>query len=372
MAKYKWDLCELRNNIRIIETLFEKEKDPYTRQLMIDIISQYHNMISATIPYTNDNNDNNIEDTQDIAEFLEEILEDATVYDEKLINLLIKTYPIIKDFKQSDNTQYIVCRNNDCLLEETNEFLKQVLNKNQYQRFKQEITNNPNCIHIQYYPNTNNGVTFVDPILKKKYILLNRCNEPIDISSMVHECFHFAFNDFTSYKIFENTLGYSVEIEGSFADLLVIEDLKTNNSEIAQQLSEDFLLYYQIRIICLLILKCYDIASRRKYNLRINKFNKILNKYGFNEKLDINGIKDYFGREDLKDTLSYALSYLASIDLMEIYNRDPEFAFYLLENIRFMRSDDDVLSVLRRNHITFMDDDFENLKKHVKKIERQN
>lgn len=373
MKKYQWDLDELRNNIKTIELLLKDEKDPYTREIMKGIINQYHYMIRSTLPSKHKKYDGDeIIEPQTVEEFLENILEDATEYEEKLINLLIKTYPIIKDFVQSDDTQYIIYKNNDNLLEDTNDFLKQTLNKTQYERLKKEISENPNYLHIQYSLQQTNGTTFIDPILKKKYILLNRCNEPIDISSIYHEYFHFIFNDFSSHKIYESNLSYSREIEGSFANFLAIEDLKDNNPEIAQQLSEDFLLYYQIRIICLLVIKCYDTAARKKYDLRINKFYKALNLHGFNEKLDLKIIKDYFGTEDLDDNLSYSLSYLASLDLMKIYETDPEFAFYLLENIRFMRSDSDVLNLLRRNHITFMDDGYENLKKYVKKIERQN
>lgn len=366
MAKYQWDLNELRNNIKIIDALLKEEKDPEIKQIMKETIKQYRYMIRSVIP----NNSEYYDKPQTIEIFLEDILKDADMYDARLINLLTSTYPIVKDFIQTDNTQYIICQNNDKLLEETNEFLKQILNKNQYQKLTKQITENPNHLHIQYCNQQAHGTTFIDSILKKKYILLNRCNEPIDVSSITHEYFHFIFNDFTSHNIFGTPLGYSIELEGSFADLLTIEDLKLYNPEIAHQLSEDFLLYYQIRIICLLIIKCYDIASDKKYSLRINKFHKALNKHGFNEYLDIETIQDYFGYEKLEDTLSYSLSYLAAIDLMEIYKRDPEFAFYLLENIRFMRSDFDVLNVFRRNHITFMDDGFENLKKHVKKIER--
>lgn len=96
----------------------------------------------------------------------------------------------------------------------------------------------------------------------------------------------------------------------------------------------------------------------------------MLRLHNFNYQLTLEDIKEYFGYEDLEDILTYSLSYLASLDLMEIYKKDPEFAFYLLERIRFVRKKSDVLKVFRKNHITFMDDGFENLKKYVKEIER--
>lgn len=244
MAKYKWDLSELRNNIKIIESLLQDENDPYTIELMKDTIKQYYYMISCVIPDKSENHDE-VEDFETIQEFLEDILYEADYYDAKLINLLTDTYPIIKDFKQSDNTQYIIRRTNDELLEETNELLKQTLNKSQYQRYQKDVSENPNHLHIMYSPQKTNGTNIIDPILKKKYVLINRCNEPIDITTMTHEYYHFIFNNFTSHKIFENTLRYSIELEGSFANFLTIEDLKENNPKIANNYLKTF--YYIIK-----------------------------------------------------------------------------------------------------------------------------
>ena len=72
----------------------------------------------------------------------------------------------------------------------------------------------------------------------------------------------------------------------------------------------------------------------------------------------------------LEVNLKYSLGYLVAIDLYYIYKRDPELAFYLLKNLKFIKQENDIASMLRRNHITFMDDGYENLKKYIKEIER--
>ena len=103
----------------------------------------------------------------------------------------------------------------------------------------------------------------------------------------------------------------------------------------------------------------------------MNKLNKQLNYFQIdtiNEEADI---IDYL-TTPLDVNIKYALSYLVAIDLYYIYLKDPEFAFYLLKNIRFIKQENDLFSLFRRNHITFMDDNYLNFKKYVKKIERQN
>lgn len=75
------------------------------------------------------------------------------------------------------------------------------------------------------------------------------------------------------------------------------------------------------------------------------------------------------GDENSDDIIGYNLSDLIAIDLFYIYKKDPEFALYLLSNIRSYRTDDNILSILRRNNLTFMDDNLSNFKKYIKKYE---
>ena len=76
---------------------------------------------------------------------------------------------------------------------------------------------------------------------------------------------------------------------------------------------------------------------------------------------------DLIGSENSDDIIGYNLSNLIAIDLFYIYKKDPEFALYLLSNIRSYRTDDNILSILRRNNLTFMDDNLSNFKKYIKK-----
>lgn len=76
---------------------------------------------------------------------------------------------------------------------------------------------------------------------------------------------------------------------------------------------------------------------------------------------------DLISSENSDDIIGYNLSNLIAIDLFYIYKKDPEFALYLLSNIRSYRTDDNILSILRRNNLTFMDDNLSNFKKYIKK-----
>ena len=61
------------------------------------------------------------------------------------------------------------------------------------------------------------------------------------------------------------------------------------------------------------------------------------------------------------------ISYFTFLDLKNIAEKDVEKALYLLEEIR-KDHNHNIFSTLRKNEITFMDDNFENLKKEYTKI----
>lgn len=69
-----------------------------------------------------------------------------------------------------------------------------------------------------------------------------------------------------------------------------------------------------------------------------------------------------------RDTAKYALSYLTSLDLENIYEDDPEYAFHLLKRIRNNKTEN-IFQNLRANEITFMDDGNENWKKKIKTLD---
>ena len=210
-------------------------------------------------------------------------------------------------------------------------------------------------------------MTYIDYILKKKYVLLLRSNTVYDLITLPHELFHVLFNDFDHYLTFHNQIYYSQEVEGSFADFLAIDFYKQKLPEISLEAAKIYLSNYKDNIYSLMIGSSYLQSINLKKQFRLNK---ILNLWNAPIPTSIAEIKNYMS-DSCGEIINYALSYSASLDLFEIYKKDPEFAFYLLGNIRYSLKEDNILKIFRRNHITFMDDDFTNLKAYVKKIERQ-
>lgn len=67
------------------------------------------------------------------------------------------------------------------------------------------------------------------------------------------------------------------------------------------------------------------------------------------------------------ENAKYAISYLTSLDLENIYMTDPEYAFYLMKRIRNNKTEN-IFKNMRENGITFMDDGYKNFKKKVKTL----
>ena len=108
-------------------------------------------------------------------------------------------------------------------------------------------------------------------------------------------------------------------------------------------------------------------SIKNNKTIRLNKMNKFMCYYNINKFEKTEEINEYLETPQ-EIIMKYALSYLTALDLYYIYLNDRDFAFYLLKNIKFVKEEDDIINLLRRNHITFMDDGYENYKKYVKKL----
>lgn len=130
-----------------------------------------------------------------------------------------------------------------------------------------------------------------------------------------------------------------------------------------------FLYDYQENIKSLLYGIYYLASITEKFRFRENKFHKLIASYQ---------LPNITSEEQLKlclssnyaETINYSLAYLAGLDLYKIYKNDPELAIYLLQNIRYAKEEQNVIQLLRRNHITFMNDGYQNLKDHVKQVKK--
>lgn len=234
-----------------------------------------------------------------------------------------------------------------------------------------DILNNKN-LHFDYSKENNgySGVTLLDTILKNKYIYILRNNLLIDLVTLPHESFHSILLDYNHPISTKLNSYYTFEVEGNFANILFGDYFHKNYIYHKNFFNEYFIEIFNSNITSIIVRNSLLESVTEKNHFRINKFNKMISTYGIETFSDESQILDYM-ITPLDIDMKYSLGFLTAIDLYYIYQKDPDLAFYLLKNIRYITHEDDVLGLLRRNHITFMDDNYENLKKYVKKIESQ-
>lgn len=195
-------------------------------------------------------------------------------------------------------------------------------------------------------------------------------NHLMDIIKLPHELFHYVFCDCDVFTSCNYSTYYLSEIEGSFANILFGDYYYKQATVNPNFFNLNFLKLYNDHIEAIVTNNALlDSISNNK--IRMNKLNKYLNYFDLSTFQNPTEIVDYLSTP-LEILIKYAFGYLIAIDLYTMYQNDPEFSFYLLKNLKFIKRENDIIHLLRNNHITFMDNGYENLKKYTKKIERQN
>ena len=287
-----------------------------------------------------------------------------------LLNLVLSTFNLVKDYNTNKNNDYLVTFNNNYIMEITNDFLKATLPNKYLKVYENYINNNPNYLHITSNPFCTGGSTYIDEILSKKYIILNRKNDIWDIVTPSHEIFHFIFNDYSSYMTNNNLMKYLREIEGIFANFLFANWFKNRYFDEAITMEKEELFFYQMRVLCLKYFEIYLNSIDKKNVFHEDMFNTQCEKLDYQFMIDIDIVKEEWNQESADDNLMYSFSYLAALDLFNIYEKDHDYGFYLLSKIKSVKNNMDPVNLLREKGFTFMDDNFSNLKKHVIKLEK--
>lgn len=364
--RYNININKIREMITNLEIEMTKVADVNTIEYFKDIINIYKWMLNSVVKNNHIDTENNISSTSYY--YLLEDLCDLSI--KPLVELLINSFTIIKDFPFDDIYDIRIHTTNDRLVELTDEFMLKYLPKEYYNKYKKMMASDNFNLFINYEKNSNScGHTVIDGINKEKYVILERSNIDIDTIILPHEIFHSLFNNYTSYQINANNLAYTSEIEGSLANLLFIDFMKNRNNTVATNLDKQFLLFFQIRGL-ILSYCAYMVNKEDKENvLDLNKYRSLFSEHKI-DLIDQAEIIELFEGDDNDDLISYNIAQLAATDLFYIYKSDPELAFYLLSNLRSYRTDDDIIANFRKNNLTFMDDGFYNFKKYIKKYRK--
>lgn len=256
---------------------------------------------------------------------------------------------------------------NDDLVNMSDDFYKS-LNNGKYYQFFRKFTNKNNHL-LRFIPDTCSSInadtltTFYPCYVP--YFTIERTNTYTDFISINHEIAHGILSRYDHYKFTFTESDLLCELEGDFFDYLSAKYLKENGYEqVVRKIELEKLnsIYFSF---CDFILYHYAIKSLK----RNNNIDHIL----VNQEILLDGFETFLDESNLIDSLqqspklnvTYLISFLTSIELEEIYEYDPEYAFYLLEKIRFNK-EDTVVDNLRKNKIKFVDGDYQVLEKKLK------
>lgn len=376
MAKYQWNLYEIRKSLNYFKNLYTKETNEEIKPVINEFIGMYEDLLGLAIKRKNQESiilDDTIK-YKSINEIIEEQIIQYQINDPKILNIVLQSYMPFKTTYQKNvdlENIPIVATNEETMLI-TKDFIEEMV-PNSYKKEISKALEVPNAIQISYSKQKGcySGVTIIDPYFKKRYIHIERENMLTDLANLPHEAFHYSLMGCNCHLTDYWNTYYLNETEGSFANILFGDYFYQNSIKDKNYFNQYFLKMHYENITELVISYSLMEAINDKKHLRLNKFNKLLTGFGLSPFEKEEEILDHLNIP-LNIYLKYALSYLVAIDLYYIYLRDPEFAFYLLKNIRFIIQENNIISLLRRNHITFMDDGYENSKKYIKKIESQN
>ena len=189
-----------------------------------------------------------------------------------------------------------------------------------------------------------------------------------DLLTLDHELAHAYFNKYSTSKTLHTPYYYLTEVEGMFFEYLKEEYLLSQHlyqSDISYIRQEQMdIVSNMIRNLYIsdLVIKYYDKTGK----IDEEKIMELILKKGLLKEYDIDILCNsllMYPRYSIKDCISY----FTFLDLKNIAEKDVEKALYLLEEIR-KDHNHNIFSTLRKNEITFMDDNFENLKKEYTKI----
>lgn len=371
--KYQWNLYDLINNINILTDYYENTDDIESKQLTMEYIEMYRSMISLIIKKQNGTN-NLLNDSIEYNNMDNLIQEQILSYQENDIDTLNTVLQSYLPFREVYAPNYIlneipIIATNEDLITITKDFYRKMVPNHIYLDFEKALENKNN-IHFSYAKTNDNyaGLTVIDPLLRKKYIYISRVNQLLDLVNLPHESFHYLFNDFDAYLSTAYNMYYTTEIEGSFANILFGDYFYQNAVEHKNYFHEYFLEVYHSGISELVVRNTFLKSLRNNKQLNMKKLNKHLEYWGLEPFTCKEELLDFI-TDPLEINIKYTLGYLVAIDLYYIYLEDPEFAFYLLKNLKFIKCENDIHGLFRRNHITFMDDGYSNFKRYIKKIE---
>ena len=366
--KYTWDLEKLRYRRKILEEI-ARQTDNYDIKANAAEQAEIYTEMLRTSKKKSTSMDSLDDTYQDLNlnELIDEIIKSYTPHNLPFINVLLQSFFALSDYDTSmPETDNICVTTNQELVNITRDFFKKKTPKYIAKEFD-NILAQGDIININYsksdsvYP----GYTLYDYFLNKKYIFIGRSNHLYDLCILPHEAFHYIFRDRNVGLVGMFDTYYLTEVEGMFANILFGEYFKENTSPNNEYFNDYSIGLFRNNINDLVTRNTILDSLKKNKKIRLSKLNKYL---GYFEVLPFKNEEELLPYLTMpeEDIIKYALSYLVALDLYYMYKKDPEEAFYALSCITYIKQTNNIFNLLKNNGITFMNDDYANLKKYIK------
>lgn len=354
---YNWDIEEINKFLKINKILKKNNNDDY--------LTDYDNLVEIKNILINKNFNLKpllfyFNKTRYFSKYtLEYILDDYLKYS------ILNSLNYVKDILVNEETFILkeMDISNENLLELSKDFFKFIPNFSHYDEILKILNPSNKSLRIQDYYNGYSCIFLIDHPYNKAFILLERDNSLNDLLSLNHELAH------SIYTPLYTPISYLHELEGTFFEQLTLEFLKDKISkEYYEKLKYDC---YFDNIDNLYAFYIHNVALKLKDN------KKRLNIKNFIQEFANDEITLLLEKEDLINVLNistlnyacYAFSFLVSLDLKNLMDKDLEKAYYEFEAIR-TNKEEDLFTNLKKHSITFFYDGYENLQKEVATLKR--
>lgn len=373
---YNWDINELkkkRNNLfKLLVspkcTFDDKKKILVDLKILDEIISEIEvNKLFTSFPKR--------ETYIDKEKLLpKDCYLDFSKISKKLLHLIYsstKHFDLLNsDYHNQEQSNYYF--DFDYIVESASSFYRSLPDKKYYLEISKYLDNKNHLLSFKYNNEYDSlyGVTYqLFYSNHLSYILVYIMSDINDLLTLDHELAHAYFNKYSTVKALHTPYYYLTEVEGMFLEYLKEEYLLSQN---LYQSDIDYIRKEQMDIVSNTIRNLYISDLAIKYydeNGKIDEDNiiKLIQDKGLIQEYDIdilcNSILMY-----PRYSVQECISYFTFLDLKNIAEKDVEKALYLLEEIR-KDHNPHIISTLRKNEITFMDDGFKNLKKEYKSLQ---
>lgn len=366
MNKYTWDLNYLirkRNELQKNVEILSNSLTTYNA-----LIASFDIKIKGSC-YEYKNELDGISSDVDVESFVEEILPDTNP---DALEMLLQTKDVFMQYKYPEKKEkFSSCYlNNQQLIEYTMSLIEQIPHREFVESIKSCVIPKKHLLHIKHRSKLSTdyyGITFVDFLQKRPYGLIARENNINDIITLAHELFHMVIKkDLHPSNIMSSNSIYD-EIEGYLANFIIKDLLKKDYSTKEMDYIETTDLWktrctiYDI-FITTVLLNFMD----ERYKIPLGKVNEFLKNEKFKFKVTKQNMNAFFF-DTFNEDLNYSLSYLAALDLHNLYKIDPEKVInnlYKIKNFTGKNIPDELKSI----DCTFYEDEYQNLNTKCKQL----